>query len=616
MNFIFKAKLAGLICPDCPEWLANVKVRLYRLRKDQTATALATAQPKDTFVLLSDDMVKRKASSLIAEAKTDDQGNVSFKLGDKQDYNGEAFEIDVYLESVPGRKPDTKKYPPVQFTITTLQPQWRDGQNALVAGWEYVIPQRFWCGIRAQFGAWVICGTVTACDSQLPVQGVKVRAFDVDWLQDDELGSALTNAAGKFRIDYSTEDFKQTPLSPWINWEMIGGPDLYFKIETPGGTSLLAEPRSRGRDKDRENAGPCFCVRFCLEKVPTDDTPSDHTYPLFNKVGQYRVNTDFTAAGLTDPDELAFTGTIPLRGILPDGSDPIKMEYRFLIGKYGAGGVLGAQVPVDATQIAPTIIGQLEFWNLGPTGWHIDSADYWLNNPAAPHNVNVQPGGWIAVPSEGNLGLPPAPGVGKFIPNSRLLNLITTELVDEFFDLTVAPEQKAGNAVPAGRKPAQTHTYKITFEAREVGTAVVSDSNALDKIVISNTRFKYNRHPHWAGQTVTLRSVVMLDIEQMVSSGNGCGKMNNDLNALFTVYHPFASSAQIYFEGNAPLPAAHSPAIINGEAISGGAGFHFDISALQPCAYILWLRLDVKLTHGWGLVSDYRIWDKIAFCKA
>ena len=41
-----------------------------------------------------------------------------------------------------------------------------------------------------RFGAWTICGHVRHCETKAPIGGVSVRAFDVDWLQDDALGDA------------------------------------------------------------------------------------------------------------------------------------------------------------------------------------------------------------------------------------------------------------------------------------------------------------------------------------------------------------------------------------------------------------------------------------------
>jgi hypothetical protein len=44
------------------------------------------------------------------------------------------------------------------------------------------------------------------CDAPQPtsIAGVKVSAFDVDWTQDDPLGSGITDATGYFHISVST----------------------------------------------------------------------------------------------------------------------------------------------------------------------------------------------------------------------------------------------------------------------------------------------------------------------------------------------------------------------------------------------------------------------------
>ncbi len=621
MHYTFISKLQGRLCSECLEPLSRVKVRFYRPRTSQNVVAMAAEPAKEGFRILTNQEIKQKANYLITETETDDQGNLRVTLGEKEKYQGGPFEIDICCTTVPHRKPSSKEYLPIQFTLTTLQPRWRDARNGLVASWEHVISLRYWCGIRARFGAWVICGQVTDCQTGDPIIGVKVRAFDVDWLQDDELGQGITNAAGRFRIDYSTEDFKQTPLSPWVNWEMIGGPDLYFRVESTSGTLLLAEPASRGRDADRENAGPCFCVKLCLKEVPS--IPSDHTYPLFTKVGQYRVDSDFTAAGLTVSGNYAFTGTIPLRGILPDGGDPVAMEYRFQYAKFIAG-VSGPLTPVDTTMIPPTIIGQVEYWRNTASGWQIGSRDYWVNHPdlSLPFNTSVKPGGWVEVPRLNDMGSPGSPGTGKFIPNSWLLHLDTRKLVNETFDLSVAPVHKAGEPVPSGKK-AGIHTYTLVFEAREASPpSGITDTNSLPKIVISNTTYTYNRHPNWAPSTPTHAAVCSLDINEMVVAGSGCGTMFDELHALYTAYHPHLNTVTVYMEGNPPLPSSHTPAVAAGEVISppaaGGspAGDLFDISGLPPCAYILWMRIELNLTHGWGLITDYRIWDHVAFCKA
>ena len=88
MAYQFRGYLCGLICAECPEPLSNVKVRLYRTRAEQNVTALAVANAKDTFAILTPEQVKSKESSLIAEADTDANGAFSFTLGENQKYGG------------------------------------------------------------------------------------------------------------------------------------------------------------------------------------------------------------------------------------------------------------------------------------------------------------------------------------------------------------------------------------------------------------------------------------------------------------------------------------------------------------------------------------------------
>src|SRR5262245_27193594 len=233
MPYLFKGRLCGYICGECLEPFARVKVRLYRTRADQNVTALAVASPKDTFAILSEAEVRRKESSLLGEFETNDAGEFVAELGEQQEYKGEAFEVDVYCGTLPGLRPTPQPPQPMQFSVTILQPLWRRSERGAIAIWDYCLSQRYWCLVRTRFGAWVICGRIVVCDTGAPVSSVKVSAFDVDWLQDDPLGSAITDASGRFRIYYLAADFKKDVLG--LNIELFGGPDLYFKVETLSG---------------------------------------------------------------------------------------------------------------------------------------------------------------------------------------------------------------------------------------------------------------------------------------------------------------------------------------------------------------------------------------------
>ena len=153
MAYLFRGRLCGALCDDCFEPLANVQVRLYRLRSDQDATRLAVAETKDTFAVLTDEQVRAKSGALLAECMTDEAGHFTARLGDDQQYAGEAFEIDVHCGTVPHRRPEPPPKGPVQFTITTVQPQWRQRENDQIAAWDHCLARRFWCYIRALFDA-------------------------------------------------------------------------------------------------------------------------------------------------------------------------------------------------------------------------------------------------------------------------------------------------------------------------------------------------------------------------------------------------------------------------------------------------------------------------------
>ncbi len=378
------------------------------------------------------------------------------------------------------------------------------------------------------------------------------------------------------------------------------------------------------------------CRRFCILVCPPPDT-----IPLFTHVGAYRVDPmwgDFQPDGTTTAGRYAFTRTIPLRGIMPDGTAGEAYEYHFRIAQYatlGPPAVLGGTQDVVTSMIPMTVTGELEFWywNAALTSWLVASADYYVNNPGATVSIpqqiglplvvsvnkDVKAGGWIEVPRENNLV---AGGVGRFIPNGNLANLDTRKLIDEPFDLRVpAPGVHAGDAVPAGKKSAKP-VYEIFFEARKViGGASVS-SNNLDRIAFCDTAYTYTRHIEWAGGDVTTKGVCSLDIAELIAPGaTGCDRLHGHIHATYTAYHSYLQSVGIWFEGNsipATLPTSGAPfgPLPGGadEVDSPAGGHDFDISGLKPCAYILWMSTTVGLTEGWGLISDATDSDHIAFC--
>ncbi len=610
-NYRFQGTLCGYLCDECSEPLFNVKVRLYRVdRQAITETELvqrAVAQPKDTLVLLSQEAVDAKQSRLIAEVDTNERGGFSFQLGDRQKYAGEAFEIDVYCGTVPHRKPTPKAPVPRQFSITTLQPQWRNTEGGFLGGFDYCIPYRFWCNFRQLYGAWVICGDVDICKTDAPLGGVRVFAYDVQFIQDAPLGSAVTDGFGKFRIDYATADFEKS-ICPTLEYEWFGsGPDVYFRIETLSGTPILVEPRSRAHSSDRD-AGPCLCVELCVDQVP-DIPPVDLS--AFTNLGVYRFASDIDSAplgtGLTLGDGRAFYSDVRLNGVLAKHLNGQPLEYMFEVKNLSA----GAYTQVPQAQIATTKIGVLEKYAPAFVGDPnpVKTFDYEVNGTASPtvFVTSFTADGWIRVPQENNV----FGAAGNFVANGDMIRLITSSLA------AFPPDDVTGllagqNATGLGPLVQNKH-FAIRMWVREAGnvaTQVVAGE--CQNVAINNTLYNNeSHHPSWAGFVRNGElAVYLVDIAELI--GAGCKELTNSLTVLFSAVHPTLGAVSIGMQGPGGPYTFTLPAAVAGQRF-GTATNGFTFTDLTDCAYLVTLSVQVLLTTG-DAVPDNQI-DQIAFCK-
>jgi len=590
MRYVFTGWLCGYICPDCPEALSDMTVRLYRSRDTQDVTALAAAQPIETLAMLGEGEVEEKSSSLFAETQTDADGQFSFEL-DEKDYEGGAFEIDVYCATVPHRKPGRKDPKPLQLSITTLHPRWREvaKEDEVRWAWEYCIPSRFWCAVRSKFGAWTICGKVSDCASGVPVSGVLVHAFDADIVQSDALGSGLTDASGRFRIDYLRSDFEKTTLSPLINVELVGGPDLYFTAEA-GSTTVLSETPSRGRKPDRENASPCTCVDLCVEApAPPIDTP------WFTHIGDFHIYADIdSGTGTLNAGFAGHAGSgwgffenLKLKGFCPktapaEPSEP--MRYRFL---YEHPSNPGVPVPITGDSlVAPVVVGsKLIQWKVSSDSleWTFQSIVV-AGSGATPDPTPqpVGPGPWGAPPS---LVIQPDPDGWVKVHKDALDGGFYGPLI-RFKSAAAAP----GGAPPASSAgspvsdPKSGVALKLTFEAETVGGASPF-SNAVEKVLVNN----------WD-------EVHDLDLLQFGGPGGSpCSPLSTDLDVQYTVDHELISDdwGLSIESASGSAPGTVIPPYPAGTTSRGHAGTHHeDISAWASCSYQVWLSTRRRLTNG------------------
>jgi hypothetical protein len=631
MAYIFRGRLCGYICDECPEPLSRVKVRLYRTAEGRNVTALAVADPKETFQILSDEQVREKESLLIAEAETDDAGNFSVDLGEK--YGGEAFEVDVYCGNVPpGLKPRPNPPPPVQFSITTLQPLWRQTEEqSAVAVFNYCVPPRYWCAVLARRRLWVICGRLTTCAKpRVPIAGADVEAFDADWLQDDALGSATTDATGRFIIYYTRHDFEKT-IFPFINIELFGGPDVYFVVKF-NGAPILTEGQAQGRSPGRNNAHTCLCVELCTDALP--HTPPEKQ-PHWTKVAS-RFNVTFDALDLnnnfspegyagTASEAFVFGGSVDL-----DGNCPFKnvaapthgLKYRFLAAEWGydAPGPRPGVLPVNSPLPLPANAEPNATWKVvtgGPT-W---VGDVYYPDPGGPqpfrgHSVYVSPDadGWtqldgltvtapLTAGGTTNVTLSDDSVTGNWLRSGYLLEMNTVPLTG-----TPAPPAWASNRAQAGRsltdgEKVVIRRFSLVFQVRDIVTNTDIFTDVRDSIIFDNSPV-----------------VELVNVEQLLSNACSPISLNSTINLRYTVDHPHLRYFHIRIKNNATDPV-HSEASLPGGDFAAGTfffrggasgpadppnqtgGFAVDLTGDPACAYAVKLRYETR--HYWtGEGSD------------
>ncbi len=620
MSYTFKGRLCGYVCERCEEPLSNLTVRLYRVAGDRDVTALAAAQPKETFAFLSDEDVQAKISLLLAEAQTDAEGNFSVEL--PANYDGGPFEVDVYCATMPRPKVSRHAHP-LQFSITTLQPEWVDVDGSRTASWEHCIDVRYWCRVLARFGVWTICGHLVTCQGQSPIPGATVKAFDRDWLQDDGLGSAVTNSDGHFLISYTVDEFKKTPF-PFIDIELVGGPDVYFSAEL-GGTTILQEDPSVGRSPERANIGPCFCVELCSGDVVGSGGPE--TVPHWMQVaGTFNIHPDagqpssaFSADGYAgdpaDPNADAYVfggsplelnGNCPLTNIVT--GNPVK--YRFLFGEYTWSTSPGD--PTTMPSIPPAgaltpLVSQFAGAKVGFVSY-IDG-----NGVQQWADVDVDatdPDGWITVNGTAvtvPMFNPPGSTAVVTVNESNFLETFTLSSVNTDAITAVHPptlpggfaQTDAGKSLTTAQEE-PIRRYTVQFEARDTVTDALLGSDTLSSIIFNNSPI-----------------VLALDLTELLA--NMCNPVGSatDVHILYTIDHPHLRSYSVSISNNNgqvhPPPAySGSPTLAmpsgnytpgdfffrGGE--SGTGAVAVDISADPPCAYRVSLSWQTRIWQDPG----------------
>lgn len=270
MRYLLTGRLAGQLTPQDVEPLADVTVRVYLNPGRDDGTAVPGAF-REEFGFVSAEAERDKETYLVAQARTGPDGEFEIDFSARTvfgyrgwtgAYAGQPLEIDVFFSAVPGRSTETTREP-AHVTLGYLVPDWQEADGTLTARFEHVLDTARWNEVRARFDAWSVLGRVTEDPTDLPLGNLRVFAFDADLVQDDPLGSAVTDAQGRFRIDFMSRDFQRTLAR--VPYERKG-PDLYFRIEAEDGRLLIDEGKAGAAHPDRKDIGNASWTEFRVQR--------------------------------------------------------------------------------------------------------------------------------------------------------------------------------------------------------------------------------------------------------------------------------------------------------------------------------------------------------------
>lgn len=535
-NCAVEGRLRGILCArrDVFDPIAGAEIyALYPSRNETPARLGSTPGESLKPVLRRIERPQleesRKGARLVMHGTTSADG--SFCLVESR---FEAGEVDLYavISSVPlpgSRTGSVQLEQAWTLYLGTYDP----GQGPI----ELLLPPSIWCKLKRLADVWTIVGRVTRCnDPSVPLIGVTVRAFDVDWLEDDELGSAVTLADGSFRIDYLGEKFRQ---GTFVDIELFGGPDVYFKIESSTGQALLTEPSSRGRGPGRADSGPCLCVDLCVD-LPGGDTgiPTAwtkiglaFTIPAGHSLHDFDADGYAGAAKYGLSQGIRATGSAPLR----NGGNPV--EYRFLVSSTTAPNG-GPAVPAAAfTRVVGKDADAALFFSI-QVGQMVRYAPFFEIVDISAELVDLDSEGWLDVNrsilrtfSSHPMYTPADIPTFQYVDLDGLMGINTAVL-------TTAPDvpdvaADAGEPIPAGNL-ISVQRVAVRFEIRDGVThaPLAGDGTTLNSMVINNN---------------TVFAKVEVTEHQSVGS---CEPLHGTIHLAYTVYHPLLQSTSLTVRSN------------------------------------------------------------------
>lgn len=604
--------LYGAICPNLLVWDRVGGAEIYARRSErQEVMADSLARPNQgSLKSVVEEVEEANLQQLVVpsnvmRATTNDSG--AFCLVNP-DYQGQLIDLYACIRRIPAptlEQGSVELERPLCLFLGTYKPfKFGDRWYLIV-----VIPAGIWCRVRRKADLWVIVGRVMPCDKPtIGLGSLTVTARDVDIVQPDFLGTGITNAMGVFRIDYPGANFRQ---GTWIDVELFGGPDVYFKIEDADGNVLLDEPPTQGRAAGRGDRGPCFCVNLCVDVPVPPDTGTVPT--VWTKIGtQFTIPdavllNDFDVDGYAGAAKYAFHSVIRLLGSAPrltSSGNPV--EYRFLVSDTTTQN--GNLPPADTAFSRIVGVGSdVALFGKTQIGQMIRYSPFRIVDIYA-EQVDLDSNGWLDVNTSITRTFVADPVLSPadipdfvWVDGDALMAINTSAL-------TAQPNVPSGTGAPGAPVPPANRIAiekkAIRFEIREVIDKAANLFNpmpgsgtTLNSIVVNNN--------------VTYMKVAMTEH----LSSTSCTPLSGSPHVAFTAHHPHIASVNINVRSNngaydqnlndaASKPATSNAAIpLSSNTDSPGVNHLHNPAVELPaglikCTYIVTLEVLRRLHNG------------------
>ncbi|MBW8687626.1 hypothetical protein [Chitinophaga rhizophila] len=266
MCYLLIGNISAFISDDCTEPLVNARLRVY-LPDGRCPTG---NDPKNYIYngpgQLTSAQVEAKQERLLAETTLDERGNFTLTWEQLHLFT-EPLELDISLHHMPeqaGIRGIVSNY-----HLSTVVPHWTRSGQRYVAAYAYVIPVECWSQIRANYGTWIIAGTVRRLQASEGQSQLRVEAYNVG--NHRLLGCARTDDQGKYQLRFSKKEL----TSKWSTVSEPGhenGPDIYFKVYRDKQLVWEEDPAT-AMMPGRRSVAPCTTININIRESAFRKTP-------------------------------------------------------------------------------------------------------------------------------------------------------------------------------------------------------------------------------------------------------------------------------------------------------------------------------------------------------